>query len=499
MLAPNFNFNDARTLRRSRIRLLIDRVTARGAMTVTVANNRLRTASLGASRPAHHGVYTPYGAMPSQRDCLAEFARVFVWPNTKAVPGIRPQHTQDASEFINENFGQGPLRRKCVLAWNRALAPYSNRELAFGDCGHAHPWQTSTTVAGGSRICEECLEQDYVTCYDTDEYHERDAVYRHSNGEYYTYEEDESNDDDDDEGSDDDGLAQWGGSTEFLNHDKSFTPSPTGDFTMGIELEVEVERYASDSRSEVVRNTDNHFNCSNLGRYAMFKKDGSLSERRGFEIVTAARRMGDHIKMFSNWKPEDLEAWDADHCGTHVHIDSRAFTALSLGKFLMMYNDPNNEGFITGIAGRHPNTDIAAGDYARALSNTANPRTVKSAADNSSRYRMVNVMNLTKSERDRLKIPLLDRNSKGDYSTVEVRIFRATLRKARLLAQIEFAHASVAFCRVASWSDLSGEAFKAWLAGTAGYPHLTRWFGTSKAFNSRYAKRESARADSAEV
>jgi hypothetical protein len=242
---------------------------------------------------------------------------------------------------------------------------------------------------------------------------------------------------------------------------------------MGIELEVEAE----DDRYERLVECNDHFNSKSIGTYAMFKRDGSLSDSSGFEIVTAARKLPDHIDMFKTWKPNDLTAWTAGNCGMHVHIDSRAFTALTLGKFLMFYNDASNMEFIRAIAGRHPLKDSQAQNYAAALSQTVNPAVVKKGSGYS-RYRMVNVCNLSYEEQARLQCEV-SRDSKGSYSTVEVRVFRATLKKERLLAQIEFTHASVMFCRVASWHTLNGKTFKDWLASTPGYPHLAKWLGVA--------------------
>lgn len=295
-------------------------------------------------------------------------------------------------------------------------------------------------------------------------------------------------------------LRDWSTPCDGLDHDKSFTPSPLGDFTMGIELEVQAVCDSDDyddgdddddddgsSRAAAIAKCDEHFNGSCAAPYAMFKRDGSLSSSRGFEIVTAARRLDDHIEKFDGWRPQNLEAWDAGCCGMHVHIDSRAFSALTLGKFLMFMNDSENAKFIRGIAGRHPHYDDQAADYAAAIDQdfVENPRVVKQG-DIGGRYKIVNLTNLTGREQDRLGCEV-DRSSKGNYSTVEIRIFRATLRKQRLLAQIEFAHAAVAFCRVASWQNLTGDAFREWLNNTACYPHLTRWFG-SKVRNARYSK-----------
>lgn len=371
------------------------------------------------------------------------------------------------------------LRDRCMSTWNTAVS--SRNELSRAACGHiVRDLETHYTHDG--YVCEECFEENYVHCEDTDEYHHRNHVYWHEDDDVYRTYEDAAAGNLYAGGH----LSSWSSSTAELQHDKSFTPSQHGDFTMGIELEVEATRH----RYERVQEAHAAFNGgSNKKLYAMFKADGSLNSEYGFEIVTAARRMVDHIAKFKAWQPKYLRSWDAGNCGMHVHIDSRAFTGLTLGKFLMFYNMPENMMFIRDIAGRHPTKDSGAANYARAISHSAteNPVLAKDPDENESRYRMVNVTNLTGDEQERLGIEV-ERCSKGNYSTVEVRIFRGTLRKDRLLAQIEFAHASVAFCRVASWQELDGEAFKLWLSKTEGYPHLRRWFGAHRARNKNYTK-----------
>lgn len=350
---------------------------------------------------------------------------------------------------------------------------HSDGELILASCGHVeYACETQTTYDGDHTYCAECADEYFVICADNGQtYHRDDVYYWDSDGEYHLSAEPEE--DDDDGGSDYTGLlSPWGASTSYLAHDRSFTPSAYGDFTMGIELEVETEG----SRSSDLRECYAHFNYSE--RYAMFKRDGSLSESYGFEIVTAARRMGDHIARFKSWDPpSDLRAWNASNCGMHVHIDSRAFTALHLGRFLQLYNDPANRQFIRAIAGRHPDSDGSAGSYAQRLDKPVNlnPATIKKGAG-TSRYRMVNLTNLTHEEARRLDVEV-QRDSKGSYSTVEIRVFRASLKKERLLAQIEFAHASVAYTRVAGNHQLNGKDFLVWLGTVAGqYKHLARWF-----------------------
>ena len=427
----------------------------------------------------------------ARRDLVAGFAGYI-----KAMKDGDSHATEQAAEFLNEyadSSRYSGLCGKMVETWNDVADQENEGCLTVGHCGHIFPANDGHETSDGE-VCTECFEDNYVYVEDQEEYwHSNNAYYHESRDAYYSYEEEE--DDDDDYGGTTGLLNSWGASCRHLAHDRSFTPTASGDFTMGIELEVE----ATDGRSSALRACNEYFNSSR--QYAMFKKDGSLSEDDGFEIVTAARRMDDHIKVFGAWEPEGITSWDAGNCGMHVHIDSRAFSALTLGKFLMFYNQPGNAAFIRGIAGRHPDDGGAAGQYAGAIKGqaTESPTQVKSCTENRSRYVMVNVTNLNIDEQQRLSVET-SRDCKGSYSTVEVRIFRGTLRKARLLAQIEFAHAAVAFCRAASWQELDGAAFKHWLGTPGGqqYKNLRKWYGIGRS-EKKFANRQETLTAAAEV
>lgn len=430
----------------------------------------------------------------ARRDLVAGFAEYI-----KAMKDGGSHATEQAAEFLNDYAGSSRYSRLCsklVETWN-GVANQENEEcLTVGHCGHIFPANDGHETVDGE-VCQGCFEGDYVYVEDQEEYWHRDDAYYHEGRDaYYSYADDDDDDDDYGDGRDTTGLLHsWGASCSHLAHDQSFTPTASGDFTMGIELEVE----ATDGRSSALRACNAYFNDNR--QYAMFKKDGSLSEDDGFEIVTAARRMDDHIKVFGAWEPEGITSWDAGNCGMHVHIDSRAFSALTLGKFLMFYNQPGNAAFIRGIAGRHPDDGGAAGQYAGAIKGqaTESPTQVKSCTENRSRYVMVNVTNLNIHEQLRLNVET-SRDCKGSYSTVEVRIFRGTLRKPRLLAQIEFAHASVAFCRAASWQELDGAAFKHWLGTPGGqqYKNLRKWYGIGHS-EKKFADRQETLTTAAEV
>jgi hypothetical protein len=350
-------------------------------------------------------------------------------------------------------------------------------------CDHIGSTDDSGRVRVSGRMrhyCNACMENDDLVVYanDTEEHMLRDdAYYNEYNDEWLSEEPEDDNYDDNDYDSDDnsrntDRLMSY--STNVLDHlnpDTSFTSAPFGNFLLGVEFELVTRDSMSDSVEDVRRQ---------LGYdYCVCKSDGSLPDG-GFEIVTAPRGLDEHIERFTKWEiSSDYSAWKTNRCGMHVHIDSRAFTSLTLGKFIMLINAESNAEFIRKIAGRHPLMDSQARSYCRTEAQTelTNPSKALKGKSND-RYTMVNIANLKRAEAKRLGVPTYD---SGRYNTVELRIYRASLKKERLLAQLEFTHASVMFCRVASMRDLDGVSFLKWLKTTDNrYPHLADWYGVRR-------------------
>jgi len=341
------------------------------------------------------------------------------------------------------------------------------------DCGHLE-YDSETHDVNNDTWCNSCFEEDAVYIENRDEYWARDDAYYHeSDGCYYSYEE-EDEDEDEDDNQDKDSLMSY--STNVLNYlskDTTINSSPHGEFLMGIEFEMETkDGYSVNDAVSDVRDQ--------LGEeYCVCKSDGSLGSY-GLEIVTAPRGLAEHIKRFKGWDAKAYyRAWDTKRCGLHVHIDSHAFTQMTLGKFLMLINSETNVDFIRKIAGRHPNTDDQARSYCASehQSILVNPK--KAVKDKShERFRMVNLQNLSYKESKRLTGLSAYH---GEYDTVELRIFRASLLKPRMLAQIEFTHACVNFCRVASWRDLNQPSFIKWLKTVSSlYPNLADWYGVRR-------------------
>jgi len=376
-------------------------------------------------------------------------------------------------EFIVENEGDDLIDR----VFHKISHLVADR-LVLADCGHITRPDDMTDVHRTSRnsstMCIDCRSNQAVYCEDAEEYYFEDRAYRHSDDNWYTYEEER---DEEEEEEDPDNGRSMSYSTCVLKHtaaDESIHSSKYGDFTLGIELEMAPGRASRYDAIEDVRNQLGH-------DYCIIKDDGSISGVNGFEVVTAPRGLKEHITRFKAWDVNKAyRAWDVEKCGTHVHIDSRAFTELTLGKFLIFINSNNNADFIRNIAGRHPLKDSQAREYCAneeqgILENPKQAILGKTAQ----RYYMVNLNNLAYAESQRLGFK--STYTDGKYNTIELRIFRATLKKERLLAQIEFTHASVHFCRSASFRELNGTEFVAWLKTTNNaYPHLSDWYGTRR-------------------
>lgn len=375
-------------------------------------------------------------------------------------------HT-DAAECFIAALKSSPLTREQELGVVKRLNDLIGRVVLLADCGH---FCLSEETDGHDRTyCAHCAE-DLCTCADDGEQYPCDDLhYWDSDGEYHF--DPECDDDDDDEDADDRtcGVKPWSTDcSRYVTHE-DMTTYLDGEFTMGVELEVEPECERQDAAESTYKQLGDD--------YIVLKADGSLEES-GFEIVTAARKLKYHVQAFKDWKPyHSLRSWDSGNCGMHVHIDSRAFKALHLGKFLMFINSTENKGLIKNIAGRHPLDGGSSAVFAQALSAVVNPSSTLKDGNNARRHQMVNLCNLSQKEATRLKATFSS-DSKGSYSTVELRIFRGTLKKDRLLAQIEFAHAAVCFSRDASWSALTELDFNAWLKDNpAKYSNLIKFLG----------------------
>jgi hypothetical protein len=218
-------------------------------------------------------------------------------------------------------------------------------------------------------------------------------------------------------------------------HSYSYRPSPyffgIGQYHLGFELEVESRRNSRYEGAELAQ--------SELGGHAYMKDDGSLND--GFEVVTHPHTLSDYQTAF-NWdfvsklKDKGFRSWNTETCGLHVHVSRTAFgkgvnpwgredrEALILNKqshelrFMKLIYD--NQRQVERIAGRSNNSYATFGDKGMLV------RKLKSGYQSDGRYSAINTQN---------------------DATLEVRVFKGSLRKERVLSALEFVAASVEYTR----------------------------------------------------
>jgi hypothetical protein len=201
-----------------------------------------------------------------------------------------------------------------------------------------------------------------------------------------------------------------------------------------------------------------------LDDLAYFKEDGSLSD--GFEIVTHPMTLSYAHSMDWSWTQGLLDmgyrSWDRSSCGLHVHVDRRAFTG-RLHQYSFTLILMRNKALSYLVAGRQGNSYASFDtDVRREI-----PKHIKGQHNNAQRYSAVNVL---------------------PTSTLEVRMFRGSLKKERILAALEYVHSAVEYSRgarsgVGAEEYLTAPAFIQWLRVRKDlYPNLLGYVNKSVEF-----------------
>jgi len=285
---------------------------------------------------------------------------------------------------------------------------------------------------------------------------------------------------------------------------------------MGIELEVTPSKYIHDIlKQSGLSNIDRRayeaqtFCASIINEFlnkkgiGIMKSDISIINEHisGFEIVSVPGTHRWHMTeawegFFKEDYPDNekdlapstfLAGWsnngenERPSCGIHIHISKAAINQLQLGRLLQFTGDPNNRVFIEDIAGRKESR------YAKIVD-----KKIKQGKALSTDHRIL--PRFTPGiEREAINL-----NTNGK-PTIEIRIFRSNVAKAGFMKNIDFVHALVTWCNIASNKDIQGtkavNAFVTWCAHNRGqYKWLTKWLEKKKyintvhVFNSKYSK-----------
>lgn len=341
-------------------------------------------------------------------------------------------------------------------AYHVAYNPWRRRS----DSG---PTGTKFVTVNGSEICPNCWNSnynpdDYMQCDSCGNHcYEDDMRYSEVRGETLCdncYSCEIECGECGDEYYEDDGHNCEEDSGRGFIHSYSYKPTAKffgeAPYHMGMELEVESRgRYDVASGAEHV--------LDKLGSNRIYCKwDGSLQD--GFEIVTHPHSLDEWHKLdwsfLDDLKSMGFRSWNTKTCGLHVHVSRSAFRGSSTLtseahqlRFLKFIYD--NQRQSCRIAGRQS-------DYARWDDKGNLIAKVKEGVNSAGHYSAINTEN---------------------YETIEIRIFKGSLRKERVLSAIEFVHAVVEYTRslriVPKNKPLSWSRFVAWLLNESNnYPNL---------------------------
>lgn len=227
-----------------------------------------------------------------------------------------------------------------------------------------------------------------------------------------------------------------------LSDNRTFQGTPF----LGMELEVEVEDYIG-SALDVVE--------SAFGRLAYCKEDGSIEH--GFEIVTHPMTLAAHKRLVDwNFGSElsrlGVRSWNTRTCGLHVHISRSAFRG-KVHMLMFQHLFINNEIEMSRLAGRNSERWASFSGVRDVMhKRMKNPRHY---AEN--RYEAVNMTN---------------------DDTLEIRIFRGSLRAERVLMALELVEAAYQYTRNMTSRDYQNTDgahfyyFAQWVRGNEKYTNL---------------------------
>ena len=305
-------------------------------------------------------------------------------------------NSNSADSLITMSFEKYLGMSRCEPCVKNVIEEWGGEDKFFY-CGECESYEdvSEARYFNDHRYCETCHREYVNQCDDCDE-------------EYWHNDDHDCND------------------VGNLIHEYDYRPRPhffgEGNYHFGFELEVESR---SDSRREGAE-----YVIDRLGSHAYLKRDGSLNN--GFEIVTHPHTLDEYQKKF-NWGciaglgERGYRSWNTRTCGLHVHVSRTAFGTVKKRedilkaqahelRFIKLIYD--NQRQIERVAGR-------SSTYARFRDKGNLSARVKYGTQDD-RYEAVNSQN---------------------SETLEVRVFKGSLKPARILSAIELVHASVEYTR----------------------------------------------------
>ena len=278
------------------------------------------------------------------------------------------------------------------------------RTFICDDCNERFPNHDRNTVAGGNHICDGCRD-DYNTCDECgDLHHYENGSWDEDEDSWYCY---------DCQSSAPDRLHSYNYRLTPEFYSVSDEDEKRGAF-FGVELEMDEGGYRRFTEVLEVINADNEI--------AIGKQDGSLNN--GFELVTHPCTYEYHATKIP-WKEALKTASSIGYrshqggtCGLHIHISRKAFgenisqQEMNITKLLYLF-----EKFWNEIKKFSRRTDSQIQRWAQRYGLIEPLEQLLDTAKQAGRYTAINLTN---------------------RHTVEVRLFRGTLKYETFIATLQF-------------------------------------------------------------
>ena len=288
-------------------------------------------------------------------------------------------------------------------------------------------------------ICPSCQEDGTIPEDDDYWYHYDDLTYSERDGCYFAH------------------RTNSGGIQEYHSAPRQKIEGSFSGKYVGFELEV-VPLQDRDTVAESLISKIENIVCENDGSIDC---DNHEYEEDGFEVISNYGELDKVLEIASKVVDElDNKAvsFEAGCCGLHVHV-SRVQDVYNNAKFVVFWNDSENWNFLKQFTHRDNScwarrkTDKNKG----MLKSSSGSKTYNYFIDNDDKYELVRVC---------------DR-------TVEIRGFKGTLHKPRLLACIELAYYTYEYCKLDICVDkLDWKDFMEWLPEESKY--IRSYFETRK-------------------
>jgi hypothetical protein len=291
----------------------------------------------------------------------------------------------------------------------------------------------------GDEVCEYC-QQDGTIPEDDDSWYNYDYLYySERDGLYYAHKQPN------------DGIQEYHSCIR-----QKIEGCISGKY-VGFELEV-VPIDDRDEVAEYLLSKVENIVCENDGSIS---EDNHEYDQDGFEIISNYGDLDNVLEIASNVVDnikDKAVSFEAGCCGLHVHVTNKNIT-YDNAKFVVFWNDVENWEFLKQFTHRDNNS------WAKRQTHK-NKSLLKSKNDNLSyRYFVTND--------DKYELVRVTNN------TLEVRGFKGTLHKPRLLACIELAYYTYEYCKLdISIDNLCWKQFMEWLPEDSKY--IRPYFETRK-------------------